>query len=192
MTDEPAAHLNWTTSIDIFLAKWCDQAKAFEWMHTESFGYYDRRARTILITSNVLTAINGLTNVIAGGYTINGIQLAWIFGSMSILVSITNMLQEKLGYATKAAEQSHSAKQWTTIRRKIEEILSIPPTSRKDCAAVMKYLRQDINGVDGALNIPEHIKQTCYEKFNAIPEFDLPDICGKVEHTIIYTEPLLR
>jgi hypothetical protein len=27
------------------------------------------------------------------------------------------------------------------------------------------------------------------EKFGKIPDFDVPDICGQVEHTSIYVEP---
>jgi len=186
--------LAWIPSIDILLAKWCDQAKAYEWMHTESFSFYDKKARTIMIASNVLTAISGLTNVIAGGYTVNGVQLAWIFGSLSILVSITNMLQEKLAYAAKSTEHSNSMKQWGLIRRKIEEILSIPPDARKDCGTFMKYLRQDINSASlGSIHIPQNIRSLCYEKFHEIQDFELPDICGQVEHTMVYidSKPLL-
>ena len=31
-----------------------------------------------------------------------------------------------------------------------------------------------------------HKKINKYEKFSKIPDFDLPDICGQVEHTRIY------
>jgi hypothetical protein len=132
--------------------------------------------------------------VIAGGSVVNGFQLAWAFGSLSIIVSITNMLQEKLEYGSKAIEHKQFSVQWGTIRRKIEEELSIPPESRKDCATFLKYLRQDINqvSISGNTQIPDHIRDSCYEKFSKIPNFDLPDICGQIEHTQVYiTVPLL-
>jgi len=180
--------LDWTNSIELMMAKWCDEAKSFEWMHTEAYTQYSNKAKILMITSNILTAIGGLSNVIAGGYIINGFQLAWVFGSLSIMVSITNMLQEKLGYLTKAAEHSNYSTQWGTIRRKIDEELSIPPHSRKDCGTFLIYLRQDINQVSVAGNakIPENIRDECYEKFNKISGFNLPDICGQIEHTKIY------
>jgi hypothetical protein len=52
----------------------------------------------------------------------------------------------------------------------------------------LKYLRQDINQVSVAGNakIPEFIRDECYKKFSQIPDFDLPDICGQIEHTKVY------
>ena len=103
------------------------------------------------------------------------------------------MLQEKLGYLQKSIDHNHYATQWGSVRRKIEEQLSIPPESRKDCVTFLKYLRVDINqvSIDGNSMIPEHIRDECSEKFSKVPEFEIPDICGKVEHTQIYVKPSL-
>jgi hypothetical protein len=179
---------DWNSGIETMLAKWCDEAKCFEWMHTESYSYYDKRARALTIASNVLTAVSGVSNIMAGGASINGFQLSWIFGTLSVVISITNMLQEKLGYLTKSVEHNHYATQWGTVRRKIEEQLSIPPESRRDCATFLKYLRIDINqvSIDGNSIIPELIREACNEKFSKVQDFDIPDICGKMEHTSIY------
>ena len=182
--------VQWTCSIEQMLARWCDQAKCFEWMHTEAYSYFEKRSRIITIASNVLTAVSGLSNVIAGATVINGFQLAWAFGSLSIAVSITNMLQEKLAYNTSATEHRQFSILWGIIRRKIEEEVSIPPESRKECGTFLKYLRQDINQVsmDGNAKIPKHIREACYTKFSKIPDFDIPDICGEVEHTKVYVK----
>lgn len=131
--------------------------------------------------------------------------MAWVFGSMSIAISITNMLQDKLGYVTRAANHDHLYQVWGIIRRKIEEEIGIPPSSRKDCRTFLKYIRLDINqaSMDGNTMIPKSLRDQCYEKFKTIADFDIPDICGQVEHTQIYvaaedasnegvSEPLLR
>ena len=180
----------WNPGVENMLARWCDEAKCFEWMHTEAYSYFDTRARALTITSNVLTAVSGISNIMAGAVSINGFQLSWVFGTLSIIISITNMLQEKLGYVQKAVEHNNYATQWGTIRRKIEEQVSIPPESRKDCGTFLKYLRVDINQVSihGNSMIPEHIRYACNEKFSKVQDFDIPDICGKVEHTAIYVK----
>jgi hypothetical protein len=180
--------VQWSPSIEHMLTRWCDQAKAFEWMHTEAFSFNDTRARTAAIVSNVFTAVAGLSNVAIGGTAINGFQLAWVFGAMSILVSITNMIQEKMAYASSAADHRQYAISWGTIRRKIEEELGVPPAARKDCKTFMKYIRQDINqaSTDGNTMIPEFIRDSCFNKFSAIPDFVLPDICGDLSHTQTY------
>jgi hypothetical protein len=184
---------DWNAGVEHMLASWCDESKCFEWMHTEAYSFFDKRARALTIASNILTAISGISNIMAGGSTINGFQLSWVFGTLSVVISITNMLQEKLGYVTKSVEHNHYATQWGAIRRKIEEQLSIPPESRKDCATFLKYLRVDINQVSihGNSMIPERIRDECNEKFGKIQDFDLPDICGKVVHTHVYVKPNL-
>jgi hypothetical protein len=182
----------WDANIDRMLASWCDEAKCYEWMHTQAYSHYDRKARAIMIASNVLTAVAGLSNVIAGDKEINGFQLSWFFGSLSIIVSITNVLQEKLAYSTSAVEHHQHAIVWSAIRRKIEEQVVIPWENRKDCATYLKYLRQDITSASSggvASKIPTDIREACKTKFGCIPEFDIPDICGSVKHTKTYVPP---
>jgi len=189
--DGTANGLDWTSDIDNMLARWCDQAKCFEWMHGQAFSIFDYRARLIVITSNILTAVGGISNVIVGGQSPNGFNWSIVFGSMSIVISIANMLQEKLAYASRAAAHEHFSTQWGTIHRKIEEEILIPPASRKDCRTFLKYIRQDINqaSMDGNAKIPDFIKELCAKKFQNVPEFDIPDICGQVEHTKVYVKP---
>jgi len=196
-SDLPSGKIQWNSSIESMLARWCDQAKCFEWMHTEAYSFFEKRSRYLAISSNIFAAISGLSNVIAGGSVVNGFQMAWVFGSLSIVVSISNMLQEKLAYGTSATEHRQFSIMWGIIRRKIEEELSIPPESRKECGTFLKFLRQDINQVsmDGSAKIPKEIRTACFDKFSKIPNFDVPDICGEMEHTQVYVrdvnEPLL-
>jgi hypothetical protein len=182
---------DWNHGVEIMLAGWCDEAKCFEWMHTESYSLYDKRAKALAVGTNILIAVSGVSNIMAGGVSVNGFQLSWIFGSLSVIISIGNMLQEKLAYLSKSIQHNHHGTQWGMIRRKIEEQLSIPPEARKECGTFMKYLRADINqvSIDGNSMIPEFIRLACNEKFARITNFDVPDICGKMEHTKIYVRP---
>ena len=53
--DLESSVLSWNANIDKLLAKWCDQAKCFEWMHSESYDYTSKRARSFMISINLLT-----------------------------------------------------------------------------------------------------------------------------------------
>ena len=196
VSDDLISHgVNWTDHIERMLAQWCDQAKCFEWMHNEAYTIYNRRSRIIMISSIILSSVGGLSNVITGGYTVDGFELSWVFGSISIFSGLTNLLQDKLGYTVSATEHKQYTVLWGIIRRKIEEELVLPIQSRKNCGTFLKCIRQDINqvSIDGNAKIPSRVRQACYNKFNNIPNFDIPDICGQVEHTQIYIEttPLL-
>lgn len=187
--------LKWDTSIDTLLAGWCDNAKCFEWMHGESSSLYEKRSKIFMITTNCVTAVAGISNVIAGSYTMDGFQISWFFGGLSILVSTLNVIQDKLGYAQRSTSHSKAALAWALIRSKIEEAVTVPYSARKDCKTFMKYIKADINTatLDNSI-IPAHIKKACYERFKGVEKFDIPDICGQVEHTKIYVdlkEPLI-
>lgn len=192
---EKEESLKWDSSIDTLLAGWCDNAKCFEWMHSEASSLYEKRSKVFMITSNCVTAVAGISNVIAGGTTLDGFQISWFFGGLSILVSTLNVIQDKLGYAQRSTAHIKAATAWSTVRSKIEETVTLPYSARKDCKTFMKYIKADINTatLDNSM-IPAHIKKECYERFKSIEKFDIPDICGQVEHTKIYMdlkEPLI-
>ena len=190
-SDELMSHSSpWNRSIESLLAKYCDQSKCFEWMHSKAYSLYERRARIISILSTILFALSGISNVIAGNISSTSKLPSIIFGSLTILFSLGNLLKDKLAYETRASEHNSYMCTWGIIRRKIEDELSIPRPSRKDCQTFLKVLKQDINQVsnEGNAKIPEFIRDLCYDKFNTIKDFDVPDICGQIEHTNILIE----
>jgi len=185
---ETEGTFGWSSEIDQLLAAWCDNAKCYEWMHTEAFSLFDRRSKQFMITVNCLTAVAGASNMIAGGINLDGFQLAWVFGGISIAASTLNILQDKLGYQASSQLHRKLASDWATVRSKIEEVITIPYSGRKDCKTFLKYVKADINKAttDGSSLIPKRIREECYEKFRLIPEFDIPDICGQMEHTRVF------
>jgi len=138
-TDQTSSSVTWDPNIDLLLAGWCDNAKCFEWMHTEAHSIFESRAKHYMITMNCLTAVAGLSNIIAGGTQIGTFQVSWIFGGLSILVSTLNIIQDKLGYQQASALHQKSANEWATIRSKITEVLTIPYAGRKDCKTFLRY-----------------------------------------------------
>lgn len=187
-SDENTNSLDWSPEIDRLLASWCDKAKCFEWMHAQAYSIFDKKSKSFMIAINTLTAVSGLSNVIAGGYAIGAFQLAWLFGGISITVSTLNILQDKLGYQASTHLHKKLSSDWCAIKAKIEEVVSIPYSGRKDCKTVMRYIKDDIAkaAADGNALIPQHIREACYQKFKDIAGFDIPDICGQMEHTKIY------
>jgi hypothetical protein len=187
---EGVSNLIWTPLIDKLLSSWCDHAKCFVWMHSQSHDICAKKTRSFMISTNVLTAFAGLANVIAGGITVNGFQTAWIFGGLSVLVSTLNVLQDKLGYAQRAEQHRKLSNQWDIIRSKIEEIIILPINARKDCKSFLKYIKADINqaSIDGNSLIQQEIKLKCYENFKDIENFEIPEICGNMHHTKTFND----
>ena len=147
-----------------------------------------------MVTINTLTAAAGISNMVTGGFNYNGFQIAWLFGGISIVASTLNLLQDKLGYQASSQLHKKLASDWAIIRNKIEEIVTLPYKGRRDCKTFLRYVKADINNatISGSSIIPKEIRDACYEKFKGIEGFDIPDICGQVEHTRVYIAPLLQ
>jgi len=186
-TPDTQASLQWTTTIEKMLADWCDEAKCFEWMHNEAYARYNKLSTGMSIAANTVISLSGIANLIVGNLTTTNASV--IFGCISIGIGIVNMLQDKFDWLTMANNFKQSAKSWNAIARKIQEQLSIPASGRKDCSTFLKYIKQDIDHVsEFNTTIPKDLRDKCYEKFNRIPNFNVPDICGQIEHTTVYVE----
>jgi hypothetical protein len=181
--------VRWNKAEEEMVANWCDQSKCFNWMNTEAFSRYSIRAIVMSITTNTIISLSGVANLFLGGglISIDESKISLIFGCVSISVGIVNMIQDKLNWNVLANNFKQSAGRWGIITRKIEEILAMPRLCRGDCGAFLKYIKQDINEASDTNSlIPKDIREMCNEKFGHIKDFDVPDICGQVEHTIFY------
>lgn len=185
---ETETNIQWSQQIDQMLASWCDNAKCFEYMHNESYDYNSTQSRKMTMFITVLTALTGTMNIGIGNISISGFQLSWVFGGLTVLTSMATMIQDKLGYAQNSEAHKRFCNTWGQIRRRIESELILPYGSRKDCSSFLKLVRSDIDQVssDGNTRISHIVKQQCFEKFKQISNFDIPDICGQMEHTRVY------
>ncbi len=194
LLNNDSSKINWDSNIENMLVKWCDQAKCYEWMFVESHQIYKIKAQRLMILITVLGSISGLSNVIAGDITVgHSFHMSWIFGSISIFVGMLSILQDKFAYDTQATEFRQYSVEWSNIRRSIEEELWLPPDARGNCSTFLKFIRKAISQVytNGSAKIPTSVKDKCYKKFNSIPNFDIPDICGQIEHTTVYSNSQL-
>lgn len=186
---ETSSGLQWSPSIDTMLANWCDQSKSFEWMNTEAYSRYSVRSTAMSITVNISIALSGVANLIVGTAQLSStaVPSSTILGCVSIAISIISMLEDKFDWITMANNFKQASIQWSNVSRKLEEQLAVPPTGRKDCGTFLKYIKQDMTTVSATnYMIPKDIRTKCMEKFGKIPNFDIPDICGQVEHTSVY------
>ena len=184
--------MQWDGNIEHMLKSWEDQAKCFAWMHSEAQLEYARKAQKFMIFVTVLGSLSGLSNVIAGNYEIHGFQSSWIFGSLSIVLSMLTILQDKLGYQTLANDFKQYTLEWNVIIDNLREELTLDPRYRVNCATFLKMIRKARNKVDseGSVKIPKHIRIKCLETFKNINDLDIPDICGQLEVSTVYNSRL--
>lgn len=186
---DTAPGLQWTPAIDTMLANWCDQAKSFNWMHTHAYSRYSKRSTSMNISTNIAISLVGIANLALASSQVEPMTTSIVTGSVSVAIGIIKMIQEQFNWTSLAADFRNSAKKWDHVSRKIQEQVVLPYAGRKDCGTFLKYIKQDINEAsDTNTLIPKDIRVKCNDKFGKIPEFDVPDICGQVEHTSVYVE----
>ena len=120
-TDIENSTLTWSKDIDTILAKWCDEAKCYEWMHAESYDKYNKISRQILLSLNILTALTGIGNVITGSINTKDFQTAWLFGSITIIISSINFIQDKFNFQQRSEKHKRLSTNWCILKNKIEE-----------------------------------------------------------------------
>jgi len=186
---DTAPGLQWTPAIDRILASWCDQAKSFNWMHGQAYSRYSKRSTAMNISTNIAISLVGIVNLALASSQIEPMTTSIVTGSVSVGIGIIKMIQEQFNWTSLAADYRNSAKKWDHVSRKIQEQVVLPYAGRKDCGTFLKYIKQDINEAsDTNTLIPKDIRIKCNDKFGKIPDFDVPDICGQVEHTSVYVE----
>lgn len=193
-TDRPTEvlvkRMEWTPQIETLLASWCDHAKCYIWMHSRAHDESEKAVRWYLWIFHSLSTIAGLSNIITGDITVGSFKIAWLFGALTILLTSLSLLQEKLGLNEKVLNHRKLALQALVIKMKLEEILSMPREVRGDCKTFLRYIKADINQsmIEKNAAIPRKIREACFAEFREKPAFDIPDICGQVEHTTVYVE----
>jgi hypothetical protein len=157
-------------------------------MHSRAHDEAERYVKYYLWTFHILSTIAGLSNIITGDIMIGNFKISWFFGALTILLTSLSLLQEKLGLTEKALNHRKLALQALIIKMKIEEVLSMPREVRGDCKTFMKYIKSDINHsmVEKNAAIPHHIREACLAEFSKKPNFYIPVVCGKIEHTVVY------
>jgi hypothetical protein len=180
--------MEWTTQIETLLASWCDHAKCYIWMHSRAHDEAERSVRWYLWIFHTLSTVAGLSNIITGDISVGSFKIAWLFGGLTILLTSLSLLQEKLGLAEKVLNHRKLALQALVIKMKLEEVLSMPREARGDCKTFLRYIKADINQsmVEKNAAIPRKIREACLAEFRNKVNFDIPDICGQVEHTAVY------
>ena len=185
--EDLSSDLKWTDGIDKMLSEWCDESKCFQWMHSEAYSRYSNRATAMTIATNITISLSGIANLVLGATVPDTMTTSIVFGCVSIGIGVVNMVQGQFGWTELANTFRASSNQWSNITRKIEEQIAIPPLGRKDCATFLKYVKQDMALVSiHSSSIPKDIREKCYARFSKIPNFNIPDICGQMEHTSVY------
>jgi len=180
----------WTRGQEIVLERWADNAKCYLWMHEQAQARFHIIDNITMGIAVLITGACSLANTIISAGAVPGFTNSWIFGIVSIVQTGFMVGINKLGLGPRAMQHGQFANNWRDLKFQLEAELAKPIAYRADCNSFTNLVRKQMDQICSASDalIPLIIRNSCRTEFNNIPNFDLPEICGDLEHTQAYTD----
>lgn len=183
-------HHDWEPGIVALLENWTDNAKCYEWMHETAQARYSLVNTVVMTVTGVASAAAGLSNTVVSAMADkSGFSASWIFGIMSVAQSFFMVFINEVGFKRRAERHGHYANEWRGLKFQLESELKRPVGARADCSSFVNIVRKRMEQISSESDnmIPMTIRAACAKKFSAIEGFDVPEICGDMEHTQAYS-----
>lgn len=180
---------DWEPGIVMLLENWTDNAKCYEWMHETAQSRFSIVNTVVMTVTGILTTAAGLSNTVVSAMADrSGFSASWIFGIMSVAQSFFMVAINEIGFKRRAEQHGNYANQWRALKFQLESELKRPVASRADCSSFVNIVRKRMEQISGESDnlIPISIRTACAKKFSTIADFDVPEICGDMEHTQAY------
>jgi len=180
----------WSFEHDELLSNWGDHASCYTWMHNATQRKYAFINLCLGIPVIVLSTVSGTANfgitaIFPASFDYGNI----IIGSLSLITGVISTVSNFLKYAQ--AEEAHriSSIQWSKLKRTIETELSLNPNERQNPGAFIKSTKAELDRLmEQSPIIPQDIIDRFIKTFRKIKNVKMPEVCNKLEHTIVYSE----
>jgi len=187
----------WSEEQEKLLAKWCDYAACYRWLHDRSekkFSVYNNSITipVIILSTITGTASVGLTGLV--GDIPNGEKYGQItIGIVALFTGILTTLGNFFRYAQNSEAHRVSAVSWGKFNRLIAVELAQKPDDRLDSLDFLGICRQDLDRlIEQSPQIPDSIILSFEKEFEHEQDLHRPDICNNIEHTTVYNNSKSR
>jgi hypothetical protein len=182
--------VNWSFEHDELLSNWGDHASCYTWMHDATQRKFSKINMYLGIPVIILSTVSGTANfgistIFPAGFSYGNA----VIGTLSLITGVISTISNFLGYAQ--AEEAHriSAIQWSKFKRNIETELSLSPNERQNPSDFIKHNKAELDRLmEQSPIIPQDIINSFIKTFRKIKNVKMPEICNKLEPTIIYAE----
>ena len=206
--DSKRNRLKWTEQVENILISWSDKAIVYKILHEKAsqlnkqrnYGFTIPCVCLSTILASATFALSGDSQMIPREYMT---YAQYGLGGVNIIIGILQTLQNFFKYAQMSEAHDSVSKQWYKLYRIIHTELNIARNKRRDADEFMKFCRMEYDRlIELSPDIPEKLiknfKEGYLKKLDrqqrledikdnvSIESLELPDICGKIEHTKAY------
>jgi hypothetical protein len=140
----------------------------------------------VIILSTISGTANfGISTIFPAGFSYGNA----VIGTLSLITGVISTISNFLGYAQSEEAHRISAIQWAKFKRNIETELSLNPSERQNPSDFIKHNKAELDRLmEQSPIIPQDIINRFIKTFRKIKNVKMPEICNKLEPTIIYAE----
>lgn len=190
--DKPKKFQNgWLKEQERLMAEWSDIASCYRWLHDKSEKIFHKKTLWINLPVIVLSTLGGTANFgIQSLFENNEMAkkyASFAIGGVSLLAGLLTTIGNYLRYAQ--LEESHRVASitWGKFQRLIAVELALNPNDRMDALDFLKICRTELDRlIEQSPPIPPEPIKLFEKSFGTIRDLKKPDICGALEHTIVF------
>jgi len=181
----------WMKEQERLMAEWSDIASCYRWLHDKSEKIFHVKTLWINLPVIVLSTLGGTANFgIQSLFENNEMAkkyASFAIGGISLVAGMLTTVGNYLRYAQ--LEESHRVASitWGKFQRLIAVELALNPNDRMDALDFLKICRTELDRlIEQSPPIPPEPIKMFEKNFGTIRDLKKPDICGALEHTIVF------
>jgi hypothetical protein len=187
----PKRFLNgWTKEQERLMSEWSDIAMCYRWLHDQSEKSFHKKTMWISLPVIILSTLGGTAN-----FGISSVfeddtskkYASFAIGGISLLAGLMTTIGNYLRYPQMEEAHRVASVSWGKLQRLVAIELALHPNDRIDSLDFLKISRAELDRlIEQSPPIPSESIHKFEEKFGHIRDLKKPDICGALEHTMVY------
>ena len=180
----------WSKEQEHLMAEWSDIALCYRWLHDNAEKIYHYKNLWINLPVIILTTLGGTASFGVQSVFSDPVSkqyASFAIGGVSLFAGILTTVGNYLRYAQLEESNRVASIAWGKFQRLIAIELAMNPNERIDSLDFLKICRADLDRlIEQSPPIPREAIAVFEHKFGHVKELKKPDICGALEHTIVF------
>lgn len=190
-TPRPKRFLNgWTKEQERLMSEWSDIAMCYRWLHDQSEKTFHKKTMWINLPVIILSTLGGTANFgISSVFEDDASKkyASFAIGGISLLAGLMTTIGNYLRYPQMEEAHRVASVSWGKLQRLVAIELALHPNDRIDSLDFLKICRAELDRlIEQSPPIPSEAIYKFEERFGHIRDLKKPDICGALEHTMVY------